>query len=85
MEPTDTTIVSMAYYNRANAYVEKNEEDLAIKDYTKNIELDPNSANAYHDRGYAYSKKGTIYGQLKTITKLYRSNMTMFNSITIVV
>ncbi len=58
MEPTDTTIVSMAYYNRANAYVEKNEEDLAIRDYTKNIELDPNSANAYHDRGYAYRKKG---------------------------
>ena len=57
MEPTDTTIVSMAYYNRANAYVEKNEEDLAIKDYTKNIELDPNSANAYHNRGYAYRKK----------------------------
>ena len=58
MEPTDTTIVSMAYYNRASAYVEKNEEDLAIKDYTKNIELNPNSANAYHDRGYAYRKKG---------------------------
>lgn len=58
MEPTDTTIVSMAYYNRANAYVEKNEEDLAIKDYTKNIELDPNSADAYHNRGYAYRKNG---------------------------
>lgn len=58
MEPTDTTIVSMAYYSRANAYLEKNEEDLAIKDYTKNIELDPNSANAYHNRGYAYRKKG---------------------------
>ena len=32
--------------------------DKAIEDYTKAIELNPQHANAYHNRGLAWSKKG---------------------------
>ena len=60
LDPADTAVVSMAYYNRGVAYEGKNEVDLAIRDYDQTIGLDPNSADAYNNRGYAYNQKGEI-------------------------
>ncbi|MCD6490503.1 MAG: tetratricopeptide repeat protein [Thermodesulfobacterium sp.] len=45
------TNYAVAYYNRGNAYLNKGEYDLAIKDLTKAIELNPNYAAAYNNRG----------------------------------
>ena len=39
-------------------YVEKGEYGEAIKDYSKAIELDPDDADVWNDRGDAYTKLG---------------------------
>ena len=46
------------YNNRGIAYGEKNELDLAIKDFTKAIKLKPNFALAYNNRGAVYRSQG---------------------------
>ena len=40
------------------AYEKKGDYDLALEDYNKVIELNPNYAEAYYSRGMAYGKKG---------------------------
>ena len=42
----------------ADAYSSKGEHDRAIEDYSRAIELDPEYAPAYYNRGNAYSDKG---------------------------
>ncbi len=39
------------YYNRGNIYVERRDYQHAIDDYTKALELDPNLAEAWYNRG----------------------------------
>jgi len=46
-----------AYCNRGNALFAKGDYARAIADYTKAIELQPNSAAAYQARGEAYAKQ----------------------------
>ena len=46
------------YNNRGIDYGEKGEVDLAIKDFTKAIELKPDYAFAYNNRGAVYRTKG---------------------------
>ena len=46
------------YNNRGIAYGEEGEIDLAIKDFTKAIELKPDYAFAYNNRGAVYRDKG---------------------------
>ena len=41
------------YYNRGNVYVERNDYQHAIEDYTKAIALDAHLAEAYYNRGLA--------------------------------
>ena len=65
LEPTDTSILSVAYYSRGVAYGEKGEIDLAIENYNNTLKLDPNSADAYNNRGYAYYEKGDFDRALK--------------------
>ena len=48
------------YNERGNAYHEEGEYDLAIKDYNKAIELDPNYHAAYNSRGNAYKGPGEV-------------------------
>ena len=48
-----TTIGGISYNN-------KGEYDLAIRDYTKAIELDPKFAYAYNNRGNSYYNKERI-------------------------
>jgi tetratricopeptide (TPR) repeat protein len=45
---------AQSYFNRGKANIAKGQYDQAISDYTKAIELNPNSAEAYRLRGDAY-------------------------------
>ena len=60
LDPTDTSIISVAYYSRGLAYAEKGEVDSAIENYNESIQLNPNFADAYNYRGIAYKDKGEI-------------------------
>jgi len=50
--------LTIAYYNRANARLQKNEYRKAIDDYTRAIELDPQNASALHERCFARAVLG---------------------------
>ena len=60
LDPTDTSIVSIAYYSRGLAYAEKGEVESAIENYNESIQLNPDFADAYNYRGIAYRNKGEI-------------------------
>ena len=60
LDPTDTSIVSIAYYSCGLAYAEKGEVDSAIENYNESIQLNPDFADAYNYRGIAYRNKGEI-------------------------
>ena len=46
-----------AYIDRGRTYIQQNDNDRAIADFTKAIQLDPEDANAYNHRGAAYANK----------------------------
>lgn len=46
------------YYNRGLAHAKNGELKLAIEDYTKAIELNPDYADAYYSRGGAWLRLG---------------------------
>ena len=46
------------YYNRGLAHSKKGELELAIKNYTKVIELQPDYAEAYYNRGGSFLRLG---------------------------
>ena len=46
-----------AYIDRGRTYLQQDDNDRAIADFTKAIELDPEGANAYNHRGVAYAGK----------------------------
>ena len=50
----------LAYNNRGNAWVKKEEYDRAIADYDQAIALDPKYARAYNNRGIARRATGDI-------------------------
>ena len=47
-----------AYLSSGNEYYNKRQYERAIKDYSKAIQLNPNSATAYFNRGNAYQALG---------------------------
>jgi len=46
-----------AYIDRGRTYILQDDNDRAIADFTKAIQLDPEGANAYNHRGVAYAGK----------------------------
>ena len=52
--------LAVAFTNRGNGYVFKDDYDRAIADYTEAIRLDPNSVAAYFGRAGAYSDRGDV-------------------------
>ena len=49
---------STSFYQRENSHDNKDDYDAAIADYTRAIEIDPNFALAYNNRGNAYRRIG---------------------------
>jgi len=71
--------LSIAYYNRGNAWSNKGKYNRAIADYTKAIEIDPEYADAYHNRALAWKSKGRWYykkavADYKKATNEYRKD-----------
>ena len=59
----------MVYFNRGITYQKMNEADLAIKDFTKVIQLKQGDAEAYNRRGMAHGKMGYIEGAIRDFYK----------------
>lgn len=57
------------YYNRANLYATRNDDQLAIKDYTKAIALDNRLAEAYYNLGIVHMKKGNRAAGMANLSK----------------
>jgi tetratricopeptide (TPR) repeat protein len=49
--------VEVAYNNRGVVFFKENRNDLAIKDFTKGIQLNPVNWNAYYNRGNAFANE----------------------------
>ena len=54
----DSSILAKTYTARGTIYADKREYDLAINDWTKAIEKDPNEFMAYYGRGTIYGVSG---------------------------
>ncbi len=67
--PTEATATAEEHFNRGVTLYEQGRLDKAIGEFTKAIELDPNYAEAYRSRGFAYSKKGKDHWAYADITK----------------
>lgn len=57
-----------AYLSRAELYLNTQKYTLAIKDFDKVIELDPDYGGAFHDRGLAYSNIGKYWKAIDDFT-----------------
>jgi len=53
-------VLATAYNNRGNAYSSRGQYDLAMDDYNKSINLDPNYARPLNNRGVAHKRKGEL-------------------------
>src|SRR5262249_24619497 len=51
-------LLSIAYNNRGNAYSVQGQDDLAMDDYAKAINLNPNFAEPLNNRAVIYRKRG---------------------------
>ena len=60
---------SKEYYNRGIARIEEGENDLAISDFTKTIEMRPGFAMAHFYRGRTYFRKGEHDQALSDLNK----------------
>ena len=70
----DNPILSRVYSNRGNAYEGKGEHDLAFKDYSKVIEINPDDADAYFCRGFIYELKRNSEEAIKDYDKAIELN-----------
>ncbi|MDB9386653.1 tetratricopeptide repeat protein, partial [Microcystis aeruginosa] len=63
-QPAETRIAqgnnqdAIGYYNRGVGYIQQEKYDLALAEFTKAIELDPNYTEAYNNRGFLYAGQG---------------------------
>lgn len=69
-DPTD----KIAYHNRGGAFLDVNDADRAIADFTKAIDLDSAYGSAYNNRGYAHLKKGEYDKAIADFTKAIEIN-----------
>ena len=60
--------LAFAFNNRGIAYQNKGQYDRAIQDYGQAIKLDPNFAQAFVNRGFAYAIKAQTTAPWKTTT-----------------
>jgi len=69
-----------AYLVRGKTYLQKDDNDRAIADFTKAIELDPEGANAYNHRGVAYANKGDFDHAIADFDKAIQLNPVLRNA-----
>lgn len=65
---------SIAFYNRALAYENKNADERAIADYSEAIRLNPKDAEAHFYRGLARQRKGDKAGGEADLAEAKRIN-----------
>jgi tetratricopeptide (TPR) repeat protein len=65
---------SIAFYNRALAYENKNDDERAIADYSEAIRLNPTDAEAQFYRGLARQRKGDKAGGEADVAEAKRIN-----------
>ena len=61
--------LARTYFNRGLACSKKRDDDRAIQDYTKAIELNPKYALAYRNRGFSWKEKGEYDRAIQDCTK----------------
>jgi tetratricopeptide (TPR) repeat protein len=66
--------VAVTHLLRASAYSKLNKPDLEFADYNKAIEIDPNNAIAYNNRGIYLLKNGDKTGALNNFNKAIELN-----------
>ncbi|MGV7220034.1 MAG: tetratricopeptide repeat protein [Nitrospinales bacterium] len=59
---------SVALYKRGNAHLSLGNFDVAIDDYSKALEINPNFSKAFSQRGIAYEKKGLADQSMANVT-----------------
>jgi tetratricopeptide (TPR) repeat protein len=69
-----TIIISLLFSSGFAQQKQSESYDQAIYEYTKAIELNPNSAEAYNKRGVAYGKKGQYDQAISDFTKALEIN-----------
>lgn len=70
----DNETAAEAYYNGGIAYYEEGQNDLAISDWSKAIEINPKFAEAYYNRGLAYYLKGEPVLAISDFNKAIEAN-----------
>ena len=70
LTPVDKDTLTRAYAYRGLAYHQKGEQNRAIEDLNKSLELKPDFGWAYGYRGMAYFKKGELDLAIKDFTKV---------------
>jgi tetratricopeptide (TPR) repeat protein len=66
--------LSIAYYNRGNAYLATSHFDHAIADYNRAIELNPGLVSAFNNRGRAFLEKDQIDRAVADFEEVIRLN-----------
>ena len=74
LNPTDSYLTFMAYSNRGLAYFFQRNLELAIEDFTRVIELEPNSPLAYNNRGGAYYEQDNLELAIEDFTRAIELN-----------
>lgn len=66
--------VAIAFYNRALAYENKNDDARAIADYSESIKLNPKDADAFFQRGLCKARTGDKVGADADLAEAKRLN-----------
>lgn len=69
-----------AYIERGRTYIQQNDNDRAIADFTKAIELDPEGASAYNHRGAAYANKLDFDSAIADFDKAIQFDPFLYNA-----
>lgn len=79
-EETIAPVPAESYYNRGNAYTKKGSYDLALLEYNKAIESNPQYAQAFCERGFAYDSKGDLDNAISDYTKAIEIDSTLMRA-----
>ena len=72
--PEEIETLAFLAFHRGNFLLMLKQIDEALKAYSRAIELSPNNAKAYNNRGVAYRKKGKLDLAVKDYTKAIKLN-----------